>query len=158
MVSVLRNLLHDPGRMRRAFFFWTVRESSSFEWFNSLMETVFEEDTNGILEVRHFLTSAKVDDRDLGAVLFHYAANAIHADTKLDILLGHRSNLQVEVGRPKWEKELNHVIDITKELGFDDCGVFLCGPEKMADEVNETCVELSKKESDFHLYFAKETF
>jgi hypothetical protein len=158
MVSALRHLLHKPGRMRRAFFYWTVRETTSFEMFTGLMEEIYREDTDNILEVRHFLTSAKEDDRDLGAVLFHYAANAIHADTKLDILLGHSAHIQVEVGRPKWEKELSHVIDITKELGCDDCGIFLCGPTAMAEEVGATSARLSKKDPDFHLYFAKETF
>jgi hypothetical protein len=144
--------------MRRAFFYWTVRDMAAFEWFTSLMEDIYQEDTDGILEVRHFLTSAKEDDRDLGAVLFHYAANAIHADTKMDILLGHRSHKQVEVGRPKWGKELSHVIQITKELGYDDCGIFLCGPEVMAEEVRATSAKLSLKDPDFHLYFSKETF
>jgi ferredoxin-NADP reductase len=158
MVSVIRELLGKPGRMRRAFFFWTVRDMSSFEWFNNLMEEIYEQDINHVLEVRHFLTSAKRDDRDIGAVLFHYAANAIHADTRLDIVLGHRSRHQVQVGRPDWDAELNHVVQITKEMGENDCGVFLCGPEVMAEAVAASCTKLSKKESDFHLYFAKETF
>jgi ferredoxin-NADP reductase len=159
MVSVIRQLLVQPGKMRRAFFFWTVRDSSSFEWFNKLMEEIYEQDAKHVLEVRHFLTSAKQkDDRDIGAVLFHYAANAIHADTSLDVVLGHRSRHQVQVGRPDWDVELNHVVQITKEMGENDCGVFLCGPEVMAAAVAETCTRLSLQEPDFHLYFAKETF
>lgn len=158
MISVIRDLLHKPGKMQRAFFYWTTRDMSSFNWFESLMEEIYEEDTKNILEIRHFLTSAKRDDRDLGAVLFHYAANAIHADTNLDIVLGHRALKKVEVGRPNWETELKHVVNITKELGCNSLGAFLCGPSKLSDDVAETCEKLSMKHPEFHVYFAKETF
>ena len=158
MISVIRELLTNPGKMQRAFFYWTCRDISAFDWFESLMEEIYERDTKKVLEIRHFLTSAKRDDRDLGAVLFHYAANAVHADTHLDIVLGHRARQKVAVGRPNWETELRHVMTITKELGGDDCGVFLCGPEKLADDVAETSAKLSAENPDFHLHFAKETF
>lgn len=159
MISVVRQLLVQPGKMRRAFFYWTVRDSSSFKWFNKLMEELYEQDEKHVLEVRHFLTSAKPDDdRDIGAVLFHSDPNSIDEDTSLEVVLGRRKRHQAQVGRPDWNVELNHVVQITKEMGENDCGVFLCGPEVMAAAVAETCTRISLQEPDFHLYFAKETF
>jgi ferredoxin-NADP reductase len=158
MISVIRSLLHDPGKMRRVFFFWTVRDNSSFAWFSDLMDEIYEQDSKNILEIRHFITSLKRDDRDFGDVLFHYAANAVHADTNLDIYLGQRTHHQIEVGRPEWDKELRHVVNITREIGETDCGIFLCGPERMADDVRQTSQKLSVQCPDVHLYFSKETF
>jgi ferredoxin-NADP reductase len=159
MISVIRQLLVEPGKMRRAFFYWTARDSSSFEWFNKLMEELYEQDDKHVLEVRHFLTSTtQEDERDIGAVLFHCSSNSIHADSSLEVELRRRRRHQAEVGRPNWNVELNRVVQITKEMGEDDCGVFLCGPEIMAAAVAETCTRLSLQEPGFHLYFAKETF
>lgn len=158
MISVIQSLLANPGRVKKAFFYWTVRDNSSFEVFENLMETIYEQDTTNMIELRHFVTSMKKDDRDFTNVLFHYAANTVHADTNMDIFLGHRSNHQIEVGRPDWKKELGHVCNIVRELNEKDCGIFLCGPEKMAEEVREVSLNMTKQCPDIHMYFTKETF
>jgi ferredoxin-NADP reductase len=159
MISVVRQLLVEPVKMRRAFFYWTVRDSSSFEWFSKLMDELYDLDGKHVLEVRHFLTNSKQeDDRVMGAVVFHSTANTMHGDSSLEMVLGHRKRHPAQVGRPNWEAELKNVVQITKEMGEHDCGVFLCGPEVMAAAVAETCTRLSLQEPNFHLYFAKETF
>jgi len=158
MISVLRMLLANPGKMRRTFFYWTVRDRDSFTWFTSLMDDVYESDQKHVLQTRHFLTSVKDDDRDLGAVLLHHATRAMHKQTDIDLLLGNRTHHQVEVGRPNWDEELRSVQDEAKQLGFNKCGIFLCGPEKMADALRETSTKLSREDTNFHMYFTKETF
>jgi len=158
MISVLKMLLANPGKMRRTFFYWTVRDRDSFAWFTSLMDAVYESDQKHVLQVRHFLTSVKDDDRDLGAVLLHHATRAMHKRTDIDLLLGNQTHHQVEVGRPNWDEELQSVQDEAKRLGFNECGIFLCGPDKMADALRETSTKLSREDKDFHMYFTKETF
>jgi predicted ferric reductase len=78
MISVLKQLLDKPGKMKRVFFYWTVRDRESFEWFGSLMQDIYDEayDHNEhhiVIHIRPFLTSARQDDQDLGAVLLRCA-------------------------------------------------------------------------------------
>jgi predicted ferric reductase len=79
MISVLKELLDKPGKMKRVFFYWTVRDRESFEWFGSLMQDIYDEayDHNEehhiVMHIRPFLTSARQDDQDLGAVLLRCA-------------------------------------------------------------------------------------
>jgi respiratory burst oxidase len=158
MISVLKQLLVTPGKMKRVFLYWTVRDRSAFEWFASLMDDIFDSDQKHVIQVRHFLTSMKEDDRDIGAVLLHHATRARHRKSNFDLILGQYNHRQVEVGRPNWEDELKSVKADAKELGHTKCGVFLCGPKVMAEDVASTCFALAKKDPSFHFYFTKETF
>ena len=158
MISVLKQLLATPGKMERVFLYWTVRDRSSFEWFAGLMDDIFESDQKHVIQVRHFLTSIKNDDRDIGAVLLHHATRARHRRSNFDLILGQYNHHQVEVGRPNWEDELESVKAEAVNLGHTNCGVFLCGPKVMAQDVGSTCFALSKKDSSFRFNFTKETF
>ena len=157
MISVLKQLLVDPGKVKRCYFYWTVRDRDSFVWFTDLMDEIFEADKKNLLQIRHFLTSVKYDARDLGAVLLHHATRAHHKRTNVDLLLGQQIHHQVEVGRPDWKEELESVREETMD-GDSNCGIFLCGPSKMADAVYEASVDVSKTNPGFHMYFSKETF
>jgi hypothetical protein len=181
MISVLKHLLHNPSRVRGVFFYWATPYKQCFEWFSSILKIVYDHQCDArtcentskdsssspalVLEVRNFLTSAKRDDRDLGAVLLYHAANTVHANTKVDILLGQHSHEPVQVGRPNWEKELGRVAKRCQEWSERRCGVFLCGPQGMADEVRGACTKITtksrgdtKNQQPVHLYFSKETF
>ena len=158
MISVVKQLLASPGKVTRCFFYWTVRDRDSFLWFTDLMDEIFEADQKNVLQIRHFLTSVKHDDIDLGAVLLHHATRAHHKRTNVDLLLRQQIHHQVEVGRPDWLEELQSVRDETESLGEEKCGIFLCGPTKMAEAVYEASVTVSKQSTGFHMYFSKETF
>jgi len=122
------------------------------------MDEIFDADQKNVLQIRHFLTSVKHDDRDLGAVLLHHATRAHHKRTNVDLLLGQQIHHQVEVGRPNWAEELDSVKEEAESLGESKCGIFLCGPTKMAEAVYESAVTISKESTSFHMYFSKETF
>ena len=158
MVSVVRYLLDHPGRMKKTYFYWTVRDYKAFEWFADMLDDIYEHDTRRRLNVYHFLTSVRFDDRDLGAVLLAHAANARHGRTDFDILIGRRTRHQIDVGRPNWAKELSRIKGEATDMGFGNCGIFLCGPNRMAKDINRTAVELSAKDPNFHFHFTKETF
>ena len=70
MISVLKQLLVDPGKVERVFFYWTICAHRAFGWFSKLMIEVYEQDNKHILQVRHFLTSVKDDDRDILGLSF----------------------------------------------------------------------------------------
>jgi ferredoxin-NADP reductase len=78
MISVLKELLDRPGKMKRVFFYWIVRDHESFEWFSSLMQDIYDEaydvqNQDVIMHMRPFLTSAVSNDKDLGAGLLQTA-------------------------------------------------------------------------------------
>ncbi len=174
MISVLKQLLAARGKTRRCYFYWTVRDRDSFLWFTDLMDEIVEADKRNLIQLRHFLTSARHDHRDLGAVLLHHAMRTHRKRTNVDLLRGqqiavvgttryllrHQPNVfrRVEVGRPDWQEELEGVREETESLGESKCGIFLCGPAKMAEEVYEASVKVSKRSPRFHMFFSKETF
>lgn len=163
MASVVRSLLHDSGTVRKAFFYWTKRESNSPDFFE-LMEEIHRVDTQGLVEIRHFTTGLKPDKDDLGDVLIHQAASAVFdepSSENLDIFLGYRTHHhQVSVGRPNWQQELYRAAKTTKSLigRGTKCGVFFCGPATMAKEVQRECVAVSRQEKGIHMHFTKEIF
>ena len=122
------------------------------------MDRIFEADKKNLLQIRHFLTSVKYDDRDLGAVLLHHATRAHHKRTEVDLLLGQQIHHQVECGRPDWTEELDSVREEAESIGEYMVGIFLCGPNAMAKSVYDASLGISKKHSPFHMYFTKETF
>lgn len=125
--------------------------------FSKLMEDIYAKDANNIIEIRHFLTSAKQDDRDLGAVLLYHAAQSIHAKSDYDIILKHHSKNQVQCGRPKWPRELERIKAIAKnQYGENKCAIFFCGPDAMANDISTNAQKLA--EADFLFDFNKETF
>jgi NADPH oxidase 5 len=164
MVSVVKYLLQHPGLMKKTYFYWTVRDYKAFEWFSQMLDDIYEKDAHGRLDIYHFLTSLKLDERDFGAVLLSHAAESKHKRTNFDILIGNRTRHQIEAGRPDWNKELRKIKRFaSQELGLSNCGIFLCGPDAMAKDIYETTLEISaeqrrNKDDSFHFHFTKETF
>lgn len=159
MISVLKQLLAHPGKVQRCFFYWSARTRDSFEWFQDVMDSIFESDKTNMLQIRYFLTSVKYDDRDLGAVLLHHATRAHHKRTnKVDLILGKQVHHQIDCGRPDWSEELESVREECEFIGESDCGIFFCGPNAMAKTVYDASLDISAKHSSFHMYFTKETF
>mmetsp|Transcript_4763 Transcript_4763/g.8463 ORF Transcript_4763/g.8463 Transcript_4763/m.8463 type:complete len:159 (-) Transcript_4763:156-632(-) len=158
MVSVVQSLLDNPGKVRKAFFYWTTRESPKA--FAELMDEIYHrEKEDNRIEIRQFITTLKHDDRNFGNVLFRYAADAVHARSGVDVFLGHRASKPHGIGRPKWDDELRMVAKTAKHLDVEQCGVFFCGPEPMAHAIRKSCKTVSKGGNDkVHMFFSKETF
>jgi len=157
MISVVKYLLEHPGRMRRTYFYWTARDQSAFALFADVLNDIYEKDVANRLHIYHFLTSMRYDDRDFGQILLAHAATCKHDKTNFDLLLGRRTRHMIDCGRPNWATELTNIKSEATDLGFADCGIFLCGPEPMAKELSQVSAELSDP-TDFHFSFTKETF
>lgn len=153
MISTLENLLHSPGRMKKAFFYWTVRDLAAFRLFRGIMEELYEDGTD--LEIRHFWTSAAAAEDSPRSRVLQLAANKVHAQTQVDIRLGHRTKEMLDIGRPDWNVELNRVVRAARLLGLTKAGIFFCGPQTMASDVRATAIHMS---NDVDLHFYKETF
>ena len=158
MISVIQQLLRNRTILKKAFFYWIARDNESFEWFATQLSEVFEQDPLGCLEIRTFVTNVSYDDADLGQVLFRYAADTVHANMSVDIVLGHRTHTQAHFGRPNWDDELQHVVQMSRQMGCFNCGIFHCGPDGMAQDVRATSDRLSKQNVDVDLHFIQETF
>ena len=158
MISVLKQLMKEPGKMKHTYLYWTVRDRASFEWFCTLMDEIYKRDQKQVLRVRHFLTSVKEDNRDVGAILLHHATRAKHKRTDFDFLLGRRVHHQVEIGRPDWDEEFSTIRQEAKALGYKKGNIFLCGPQKMAQEIDRARFHVSAVDPGFHFHFRKETF
>ena len=144
--------------MKHTYLYWTVRDRASFEWFCTLMDEIYKRDQKQVLRVRHFLTSVKEDNRDVGAILLHHATRAKHKRTDFDFLLGRRVHHQVEIGRPDWDEEFSTIRQEAKALGYKKGNIFLCGPQKMAQEIDRARFHVSAVDPGFHFHFRKETF
>lgn len=158
MISVLKDLLVNPGKMERVYFYWTVRDRDAFDWFSELMDKIYKRDQKKVLQVRHFLTSVKDDDRDIGAVLLNHARRSKFQADSFDLILGQQTHHHVNVGRPDWKEELRGVKGEAKRLGHKKCGIFLCGPDKMAQTIEGISRDWKKRDSKFRFHFHKETF
>jgi Ferric reductase NAD binding domain len=42
MISVLKELLVNPGKMERVFFYWTTRDHALFELFTKVMDDIYD--------------------------------------------------------------------------------------------------------------------
>jgi Ferric reductase NAD binding domain len=97
----LKQLLDKPGKMKRVFFYWTVREREAFEWFDSLMQDIYDEAYDAqneqqiSMHIRPFLTSARQDHHDLGAVLLEYAMKGMYKHRKCVVPHDHPFHLIV---------------------------------------------------------------
>ena len=158
MISTLKGLLHSPGRAKRVYFYWTTRDSCSFQLFAKQMDRLYEIDTDNMLVIRHFLTSGKAaDGEDPSCVLFQNAVAEIYSKTHHDVRLGHRASKPLGIGRPDWANEIGDIMDDAWSRGIEHTGLFLCGAEAMARHLQTTCVQMSQTHKG-HIYFTKETF
>lgn len=122
------------------------------------MDRIFDMETDLDLVIRHFLTTVKeVNEDDEDTMIFQNAINEIHAKTHIDVRLGHKTNQPIGMGRPNWNTELMNVIEEAWERGIENTGVFLCGGQRMAVQIQSTCTELSRSHKG-HLFFSKEIF
>ncbi|RYO89447.1 hypothetical protein DL764_008580 [Monosporascus ibericus] len=150
--SILKNIWHlrngcsSPTRLRRVEFFWICKDTTSFEWFQSLLQSL--EDRNGegpaethgsstqeFLRIHTYLTQ-KLDNDTAQNV----ALNTVRADFDPLTKLKAGTNF----GRPNFPKFLQHMRDgITSGTylrGLEGTlqtkvGVYFCGPSIAAREI-----------------------
>lgn len=177
MISVLKQLFRDPSarNTRAVYLYWSAPYQSCFEWFHNILREAYlyqqeqelikgeGERKSFTLQVRSFLTSARPDRRDVGAILFHHAATAVHRSCQIDLLTGQHAKEPVQVGRPNWKKEMTMVAQHCHSIGENMAGVFLCGPAVMAWDVQKACVDVSNESMQkwgktIRMDFSKETF
>jgi len=141
--SILKNIWHlrngpnPPTRLRRVEFIWVCKDTTSFEWFHSLLSSLEAQSSEDarmpdggdeFLRIHTYLTQKLDKDKTLNIVL-----NSVGADVDPLTELKARTNF----GRPNFPRLFEGIrqgiVDRTYMSGLDNSmqatvGVYFCGP------------------------------
>uniref|UniRef100_A0A8D2LLZ3 NADPH oxidase 2 n=1 Tax=Varanus komodoensis TaxID=61221 RepID=A0A8D2LLZ3_VARKO len=136
-------------KLKKIYFYWLCRDTHAFEWFADLLqslETQMQEKNNAeFLSYNICLT---------GWDEYQAAHIAVHHQEEKDVITGLKQ--KTLYGRPNWENEFKM---IASQHPSSRIGVFLCGPEALADTLNKMCINNSDADPrGVHFIFNKENF
>ncbi|XP_012378508.2 cytochrome b-245 heavy chain isoform X2 [Dasypus novemcinctus] len=136
-------------RLKKIYFYWLCRDTHAFEWFADLLqllETQMQERNNaGFLSYNIYLTGWDESQAD------HFA---VHHDEEKDVITGLKQ--KTLYGRPNWDNEFK---TIASQHPNTRIGVFLCGPESLAETLNKQSISNSESgPRGVHFIFNKENF
>ncbi|NXR53916.1 CY24B protein, partial [Hippolais icterina] len=149
--SVWYKYCHDATnlKLKKIYFYWLCRDTHAFEWFADLLQSLeaqMQERNNAeFLSYNIYLTGWDETQAT------HFA---VHHEEEKDVITGLKQ--KTLYGRPNWENEFKTIAG--KHPG-SRIGVFLCGPEGLADTLNKQSI--SNSEADprgVHFIFNKENF
>ena len=152
--SILKNIWHlraDPNansRLRRVEFIWVCKDTSSFEWFQHLLQS---------LEDQSSAEAAASPHAPPEFLRIHtYLTQRLDVDTAANIYLN-------SVGAP-----LDPLTELRSRTNFGtymgglegslktDVGVYFCGPNSAARDIRRSCREVTGRDVRFR--FWKEHF
>ncbi|XP_069318912.1 cytochrome b-245 heavy chain isoform X2 [Eulemur rufifrons] len=136
-------------RLRKIYFYWLCRDTHAFEWFADLLqllETQMQERNNAdFLSYNIYLTGWDESQAN------HFA---VHHDEEKDVITGLKQ--KTLYGRPNWDNEFK---TIASQHPNTRIGVFLCGPEALAETLSKQCISNSESgPRGVHFIFNKENF
>ncbi|EFB23049.1 hypothetical protein PANDA_001343, partial [Ailuropoda melanoleuca] len=136
-------------KLKKIYFYWLCRDTHAFEWFADLLqllETQMQERNNaGFLSYNIYLTGWDESQAD------HFA---VHHDEEKDVITGLKQ--KTLYGRPNWDNEFK---TIAGQHPNTRIGVFLCGPEALAETLSKQCISNSESgPRGVHFIFNKENF
>lgn len=136
-------------RLKKIYFYWLCRDTHAFEWFADLLqllETQMQERNNAdFLSYNIYLTGWDESQAN------HFA---VHHDEEKDVITGLKQ--KTLYGRPNWDNEFK---TIASQHPNTRIGVFLCGPEALAETLNKQSISNSESgPRGVHFIFNKENF
>lgn len=168
--SILKNIWHlragpnPPRRLRRVEFIWVCKDTSSFEWFQTLLSS---------LEAQS--TAAATGTKDCEFLRIHtYLTQKMDADTQANIILNSvgaavdpltELKSRTNFGRPNFDRLFgamrDGIVDGSYISGLEgslstDVGVYFCGPNVAARSIKKAAMGVSGKDVKFR--FWKEHF
>ncbi|KAL2271026.1 hypothetical protein VTJ83DRAFT_397 [Remersonia thermophila] len=170
--SILKNIWHlrnspnPPTRLRRVEFIWVCKDTTSFEWFQTLLSSLEQQSTEAaripgssgveFLRIHTYLTQRLDVDTAQNIVL-----NSVGMEVDPLTELKSRTNF----GRPNFLKIFTSmrdgIIDRTYLNGLETnvrttVGVYFCGPSAAARDIKKACKTATSREVNFR--FWKEHF
>lgn len=170
--SILKNIWHlragpdPPARLRRVEFIWVCRDTSSFEWFQTLLSS---------LEAQS-LASAQQHGGSEFLRIHTYLTQQMDADTQANIYLNTVGSTvdpltelksRTNFGRPDFPKLFAAmkagIVDGSYMGGLEsavrtDVGVYFCGPNGAARGIRRACRDVTAEGRDVRFRFWKEHF
>ncbi|KFY36091.1 hypothetical protein V494_05325 [Pseudogymnoascus sp. VKM F-4513 (FW-928)] len=162
----LRNSPNPPKRLRRVEFIWVCKDTTSFEWFQTLLSSLEAQSLDAasvpgssgteFLRIHTYLTQRLDADTTQNIVL-----NSVGSDVDPLTELKTRTNF----GRPDFHRLLTGmregILDRTYMNGLEgtmrtDVGVYFCGPSVAARSIKKACKEVTTPDVNFS--FWKEHF
>uniref|UniRef100_A0A674IHI8 NADPH oxidase 2 n=2 Tax=Terrapene triunguis TaxID=2587831 RepID=A0A674IHI8_9SAUR len=136
-------------RLKKIYFYWLCRDTHAFEWFADLLQSLEnqmqERDNAEFLSYNIYLTGWDETQAT------HFT---VHHDEEKDVITGLKQ--KTLYGRPNWENEFK---TIASQHPSSRVGVFLCGPEALAETLNKQCINNSAADPrGVHFIFNKENF
>ncbi|CAJ0854803.1 1957_t:CDS:2 [Entrophospora sp. SA101] len=114
----------ESTKLRKVYFFWICRDHHSFEWFQSLLLAIEEQDIEQFIEIHTYLTG-KLRNSEVGNILVN------NDFTTKDTITGLRA--LTHYGRPNWDKVFSNMRD---KYPATDIGVFFCGPKPLGKQLH----------------------
>lgn len=168
--SILKNIWHmraspnPPRRLRRVEFIWVCKDTTSFEWFQTLLssleaqssETADATKTSEFLRIHTYLTQ-RLDSDTTANIYLNSVGQALDPLTELKT----RTNF----GRPNFKRLFgamrDGLCDNTYISGLEsslrtDVGVYFCGPSAAARDIKSAAKSATNSEVRFK--FWKEHF
>ncbi|KAL1916740.1 uncharacterized protein VTP21DRAFT_5444 [Calcarisporiella thermophila] len=116
-------------KLRKVYFIWICREYAAFEWFQSLLKQLEQEDIKQFISIRTYLT---------GKLRHSYVRNILlNSEPTLaepDPITGLQS--PTYYGRPNFQAIFEETASAHPDT---DIGVFFCGPEIIAKNLADIC-------------------
>jgi NADPH oxidase len=135
-------------RLSKVYFYWICRDFENFEWFQSLLSAVEEQDIGHLIEIHVYLT-AKIRPDDAENLYLHSTSTS-----EVDAITGLRS--MVNYGRPPWDDIFQAAAKLHPAT---DVGVFFCGPKPLGHMLHLKCNEHSTTGPEATRFvFGKENF
>ncbi|CAG8437210.1 9363_t:CDS:2 [Funneliformis caledonium] len=114
-------------KLSKVYFFWICRDYDSFEWFQSLLLAIEEQDIDQFIETHIYLTG-RLRHSEVRNILVNDDGNV------KDTITGLRA--PTHFGRPNWDKIFSNMRDLYKAT---DIGVFFCGPKPLGKTLHTKC-------------------
>jgi NADPH oxidase len=166
----LKNIWHlrggpnPPRRLRRVEFIWVCKDTSSFEWFQTLLSSLEAQSASAattaggpeFLRIHTYLTQRLDSDTTANIYL-----NSVGMD--VDPLTELKTG--TKFGRPDFKRMFramkDGLLDQSYMAGLEgnlrtDVGVYFCGPNSAARDIRRACRDVSGGEVRFR--FWKEHF
>ena len=166
--SILKNIWHlrnspnPPRRLRRVEFIWVCKDTTSFEWFQTLLSSLEAQSNEAasipgregpeFLRIHTYLTQ-RVNPDMLQNIVLHSVGAAKDPLTELKS----RTNF----GRPDFTKLMaamrDGILDQTYIGGLEgmiktNVGVYFCGPNTAARDIKYACKQATCEEVNFSFW------
>ncbi|KAJ3390988.1 hypothetical protein HDU84_006660 [Entophlyctis sp. JEL0112] len=134
-------------KLKKVYFIWISRDKEAFEWFQDLLMTIEEENLDGFLDIRSYLTASFKPNEVRNVILNDM-------DGQKDAITGLKS--KTIFGRPNFDQIFQ---ELRAQHPGTDAGVFFCGPKPISATLHKACNKWTDASANgMRFYYGKENF